>query len=949
MIRLTCMLSLIVVLSVLLKILLSPSDDGAEIFGAPRPRHIFLDLGANIGDTTSGFLGLTPPLSPEFEEPLFQFRNLSSFWEVHLFEGNPRFLLRLKALQRTLREKHSLIIHCPVAVSAASQPSVPFYLDEVNPRENYWGSSLFRSHPNVGRTVQVPAVGLSSFFREIGATKNDLILVKMDIEGAEYDVLKEILLDGSWQLISHLFLKFHYFEPGSQDRAAALRWIFQNTTLHLHNWIEEHYKGHPAGAGISPLGWNPLSFLRKMARGYFDDVPDEILAIIFTFLTRNAHSNCKKVSKRFLIVGLQTKPKGIHVNVAFLGHVDCGKSTLVGHLAHLLGVLDPKTLESYERSAWEMGKASFKYAWFSDRTQTERERGITVQGRILPRVQLADGLSVSFVDLPGHRDFIKNFMRMLACADVHVLVVAAGMGEFEASFAPDGCARMHALISFAQNIHHQLAHRRGLAPPLVVALNKMDDRSINTGAGHAAQEIRFAEVTQELSELLVKFHGTRLSPGDLGEHAIPCVPISAWQGENLTSTHNLCPWSGQPPHPLLARPVERMLMYRGPSLLEAIVHRAGRLGEGAAMGPLLRSRQLVDAPVLDALRFQVLGTHPREPVLLGMVKSGEVHVGQVLRFVGVRLSGALLARTGMATQLVGWEQHRIEPSQNPVALTASVQAAGTEGRPVWLHMHEGRPIRPEILRRRRFDQTARHCAEVRARVASIQLDREAQSSAFSGDDVGLGLVDLAIRVAGCLHDPSRALTGLPSRSGCRCESCPGPIAQDYIAPGQEMLLHVQAGQAACRVVELLYRKGRRPASPRRPTPDEADQAVRGKGRPFPDPRPPAPPVRPDIRAKWRSNSFLELCGASTRERYELAGWAYAPRSIARGERGIIRLVITQPIFVDLWRYYAAPHGPTGVPTCGRGPSDVAASSPFGVFLLREGRSILGIGKVVAFD
>jgi len=110
----------------------------------------------------------------------------------------------------------------------------------------------------------------------------------------------------------------------------------------------------------------------------FDTVPDEILGLIFSNLTRSSHGAAKKVCKRWLRVALQTRPKDSHINVAFLGHVDCGKSTTIGHFLHLIGLLDAKQLSKFEREAADMGKASFKYAWMTDTLRAERERGITI-------------------------------------------------------------------------------------------------------------------------------------------------------------------------------------------------------------------------------------------------------------------------------------------------------------------------------------------------------------------------------------------------------------------------------------------------------------------------------------------------------------------------------------------------------------------------------------------
>lgn len=57
-----------------------------------------------------------------------------------------------------------------------------------------------------------------------------------------------------------------------------------------------------------------------------------------------------------------------------IGHVDAGKSTLMGHLLYLLGNVNKRTMHKYEQESKKAGKASFAYAWVLDETGEERER-----------------------------------------------------------------------------------------------------------------------------------------------------------------------------------------------------------------------------------------------------------------------------------------------------------------------------------------------------------------------------------------------------------------------------------------------------------------------------------------------------------------------------------------------------------------------------------------------
>lgn len=72
----------------------------------------------------------------------------------------------------------------------------------------------------------------------------------------------------------------------------------------------------------------------------------------------------------------KTQPFGvINIILSFsAGHVDAGKSTLMGHLLYLLGNVNKRTMHKYEQESKKAGKASFAYAWVLDETGEERDR-----------------------------------------------------------------------------------------------------------------------------------------------------------------------------------------------------------------------------------------------------------------------------------------------------------------------------------------------------------------------------------------------------------------------------------------------------------------------------------------------------------------------------------------------------------------------------------------------
>jgi len=67
-----------------------------------------------------------------------------------------------------------------------------------------------------------------------------------------------------------------------------------------------------------------------------------------------------------------------HINVAMIGHVDHGKSTLIGRLLYEAGEIPEHIIEKYRKEAQEKGKATFEFAWVMDKLKEERERGITI-------------------------------------------------------------------------------------------------------------------------------------------------------------------------------------------------------------------------------------------------------------------------------------------------------------------------------------------------------------------------------------------------------------------------------------------------------------------------------------------------------------------------------------------------------------------------------------------
>jgi len=205
----------------------------------------------------------------------------------------------------------------------------------------------------------------------------------------------------------------------------------------------------------------------------------------------------------------------IHISIVVIGHVDSGKSTSTGHLIYKCGGIDKRTIEKFEKEAAEMGKGSFKYAWVLDKLKAERERGITID---ISLWKFETGkYYVTIIDAPGHRDFIKNMITGTSQADCAVLVVAAGMGEFEAGISKNGQTREHALLAYTLGVKQ-----------MIVAVNKMDSTEPKYS------EARYEEIKTEVSAFVKKI--------GWNPAAIPFVPISGWEGDNMLEVSSNMSW-----------------------------------------------------------------------------------------------------------------------------------------------------------------------------------------------------------------------------------------------------------------------------------------------------------------------------------------------------------------------------------------------------------------------
>lgn len=264
-----------------------------------------------------------------------------------------------------------------------------------------------------------------------------------------------------------------------------------------------------------------------------------------------------------------SKSQKPHLNLVIMGHVDHGKSTTTGHMLYLAGAVEERIIKAFEEEAEKLGKETFKFAWVLDNLKEERERGLTIDLRFLKFETKKYYFTV--IDAPGHRDFVKNMITGASQGDGAILFVSAKRGEFEAGIGAGGQTREHAFLAFTLGVGQ-----------MVVAVNKMDDASVNWG------EERYNEIKNEVGRML-KMVGFKVEK-------IPFVPTSGWTGDNLVKKS------------------EKMAWYKGPTLIDAL--------DTFEVPPKSMNKPL-RVPVQDIYTITGVGTVPVGRVETGVLKEGD--------------------------------------------------------------------------------------------------------------------------------------------------------------------------------------------------------------------------------------------------------------------------------------------------------------------------------------
>jgi len=194
-----------------------------------------------------------------------------------------------------------------------------------------------------------------------------------------------------------------------------------------------------------------------------------------------------------------------NLKVVFVGHVDHGKSTLIGRILHDTDSLSEGKIEHVKKACTAEGM-EFEFAFLLDALLEEQKQNVTIDTTEIPFRTTRRRYAI--IDAPGHKEFLKNMITGASRADAAILVISADEGVREQS-------RRHAYLLSMLGIKH-----------IIVVVNKMDLVDYS--------EKRFREIEQEYRKFL----------RELGLDARIFIPASAKEGENVARASMKMKWYG---------------------------------------------------------------------------------------------------------------------------------------------------------------------------------------------------------------------------------------------------------------------------------------------------------------------------------------------------------------------------------------------------------------------
>ncbi|KAF9983140.1 hypothetical protein BGZ65_002127 [Modicella reniformis] len=257
----------------------------------PKPRYIFIDLGANRADSFEVFLKHPgAKFTYDFPRPEWATHEQA---EVYLFEANPVFNSHLVQAREHYQELGMKINIFPSTVVDVKDGIRTFYLDTVNHVHDYWGSSIYSQHPDAIKSksqgTDLTGINFSAWLLR-NTSPRDFVVIKMDIEGAEYEVIPHMAEMSAWTVVDHLLVEWHGARVGGgtpqemeyrEKRAEAARKKLMDEGVNMPHYDSKKLdgpastsaqEGQRGGGGMRELRAHAQLMFRAAALGLDEPV-----------------------------------------------------------------------------------------------------------------------------------------------------------------------------------------------------------------------------------------------------------------------------------------------------------------------------------------------------------------------------------------------------------------------------------------------------------------------------------------------------------------------------------------------------------------------------------------------------------------------------------------------------------------------------------------------------
>ena len=249
-----------------------------------------------------------------------------------------------------------------------------------------------------------------------------------------------------------------------------------------------------------------------------------------------------------------------NMNVVFVGHVDAGKSTIVGRTMFDSGAVSEQEMKKLKEEAEKHGKVGFEFAYVMDHIKEERERGVTID--LAYKKIMTQKFQITIIDAPGHRDFVKNMITGASQADAAFLVIAGKSGVQP------------------QTKEHLWLLRTAGVKNIAVAINKMDELDYSEDKFNKVKE----DIAKELKGVGIDVEKTQF------------LAVSGLKGDNIVKKSDKMSW------------------YKGPTIIEQFDN---------FPVPELPTNLPMRMPVQDAYEITGIGTVPVGKIVTGVMKIGQ--------------------------------------------------------------------------------------------------------------------------------------------------------------------------------------------------------------------------------------------------------------------------------------------------------------------------------------